>query len=127
MKTGTLLIIGLGGFIGTILRYLTAVLFSKLVTTPFIPYGTLAVNFLGCLLIGMVYGISERFHLLSPQWRLFLAAGVCGGFTTFSAFAYENVSMLQQSNFLGFALYSLGSFILCLIAVFAGLSLIKIL
>lgn len=123
----TLLIIGLGGFIGTILRYLMAVLFSKLVTTPFIPYGTLAVNFLGCLLIGLVYGIAERFHLLSPQWRLFLATGVCGGFTTFSAFAYENVSMLQQSNFLGFVLYSVGSFLLCLIAVFGGLSLIKIL
>jgi CrcB protein len=104
-----------------------AILFSKIVSTPFIPYGTLTVNFLGCLLIGMVYGVSERFHLLSPQWRLFLATGVCGGFTTFSAFAYENIIMLQQSNLLGFTFYCVISLLLCLMAVFAGLSIIKIL
>jgi CrcB protein len=104
-----------------------AILFSKIVSTPFIPYGTLTVNFLGCLLIGIVYGVSERFHFFSPQWRLFLATGVCGGFTTFSAFAYENVIMLQHSNLLGFAFYSVISLLLCLMAVFAGLSIIKIL
>ncbi|MBC7511377.1 MAG: fluoride efflux transporter CrcB [Ferruginibacter sp.] len=127
MKLSTVFIIGLGGFIGTIFRYFTSLFFTKQLPSSFIPYGTFTVNILGCLLIGLVYGISERCDIFSPQWRLFLATGICGGFTTFSAFAYENVSMLQQSNYIGFAIYALSSFLLCLIAVFAGLSFIKML
>jgi CrcB protein len=75
----------------------------------------------------MVYGLAERFEFLTPQWRLFLATGVCGGFTTFSAFAYENISMLQESNYIAFAVYSISTFVLCLLAVFAALTLCKIL
>jgi CrcB protein len=123
----TLLITGLGGFIGTLLRYLTAVFFTKYFPAPFMPYGTLVTNVLGCFTIGIIYGLSNQFHLLTPQWRLFLATGICGGYTTFSAFAYENIILLQRADYTAFALYSFLSFVLCLVAVFAGLSLIKIL
>lgn len=127
MKLLPIILVGSGGLIGSVLRYLIAIFYSKHFSASFIPYGTFAVNILGCLLIGIVYGLSERFHFLTPHWRLFLATGICGGFTTFSAFAYENISMLQQSNYTGFAVYSIGSFVLCLLSVFAGLSIIKIL
>ena len=126
MKITTVLLIGFGGFIGTMLRYLTSVFFTKNYSSALIPYGTFAVNIFGCLVIGFIYGLSEKYQFLTPQWRLFLATGICGGYTTFSAFAYENISMLQQSNYTGFALYSVSSFVLCLLAVFAGLSIIKI-
>lgn len=126
MKLLPVILVGLGGLIGSVFRYLMAVFFSKYYATSFVPYGTFAVNILGSLLIGIVYGLSERFHFLTPHWRLFLATGICGGFTTFSAFVFENISMLQQSNYAGFAVYSIGSFVLSLVSVFAGLSIIKI-
>ena len=126
MKSLPVILVGIGGMIGSIVRYLSAILYTKHFPASFIPWGTFAVNILGCLLIGIVYGLSERFHFLTPHWRLFLTTGICGGFTTFSAFAYENISMLQQANYTGFAVYSLGSLVLCLLSVFAGLSLVKI-
>ena len=125
MKILSVILVGLGGLIGSVLRYLIAVLYSRQSPSTAIPYGTLTVNIVGCLVIGIVYGLSERFHLLTPNWRLFLATGICGGFTTFSSFAYENVTMLQQSNYIGFAVYSISSFVLCLLAAFAGISIIK--
>ncbi len=127
MKITTVLLIGLGGFIGTVLRYLTSVFLIKHSSTSMIPYGTFAVNILGCLIVGIVYGLSEKYQILTTQWRLFFVIGICGGYTTFSAFAYENFAMLQQSNYTGFIVYSISSVVLCLLAVFAGLSLIKLL
>jgi len=125
MKVLSVILVGLGGLIGSVLRYLIAVLYSRHSPSTAIPYGTLTVNIVGCLVIGIVYGLSERFHLLTPNWRLFLATGICGGFTTFSSFAYENVTMLQQSNYIGFAVYSISSFVLSLLSAFAGISIIK--
>ena len=119
-----LLLIGFGGFLGSVLRYLTSIFLTKQFPSAF-PYGTFAVNVLGCLIIGIVYGLSERFSWATPEWRLFLATGFCGGFTTFSAFAFENVKLLQTSDYLTFGIYSTASFIFCLIAVFAGLQLVK--
>ncbi|MDR3245139.1 MAG: fluoride efflux transporter CrcB [Prevotellaceae bacterium] len=124
MKT-TLCLIGLGGAAGSILRYLTSrFIAGKIGFFPGI-WGTFAVNLAGCLLIGIVYGLSERYEWFSPQMRLFLATGFCGGYTTFSAFAYENVNLLQQGNCLvGFA-YILISIVACLIATFAGIAVTK--
>lgn len=120
-----LFLIGIGGFLGSIARYLTAIWLTKLFPSAF-PFGTFAANILGCLLLGLVYGLSERFDWLSPEWRLFLAIGFCGSFTTFSSFTYENIILLQNSNYITFALYAVGSFALGLLAVFGGITLTKI-
>ena len=120
-----LFLIGTGGLIGSIARYLAATYFTKVFPSAF-PYGTFVVNIVGCLIIGIVFGLSERFTWLTPEWRMFLATGFCGGFTTFSSFAYENIKLIQEGNFLVFAAYSIASFALGLLAVFIGLTLIKI-
>jgi len=124
MKTNVILI-AIGGLLGSVARYLSVVYFTRLIPGAF-PYGTFAVNIVGCLIIGIIYGLSLRFLWFTPEWRLLLATGFCGGFTTFSAFALENVQLLQQNNYSTFALYSISSFALGLIAVFMGIGLTKI-
>ncbi len=120
----TLVIIGIGGLLGSVCRYLVSFYVTKNIPAAF-PYGTFIVNITGCLLIGLIYGFSERFSWVTPEWRLFLATGFCGGFTTFSAFAFENTRLLQTGQYLTFGLYSIASFALGLLAVFAGLSIAK--
>ncbi len=120
-----IILIAIGGLLGSVARYLMASYITKLVQAPF-PYGTFAVNIIGCLAIGIIYGLTARFNWFTPEWRLFLATGFCGGFTTFSSFAYENIQLLQQANYTTFALYITTSFVLGLAAVFAGLSLTRV-
>jgi CrcB protein len=120
-----IILIGIGGMAGSIARYLTGTYVSRFFPSHF-PYGTFAVNMTGCLVIGVVFGLSDRYHWFTDDWRIFLATGFCGGYTTFSAFAIENVQLLQHSNYFTFALYSIASFTLGLLAVFIGLSLVKI-
>lgn len=119
------LLVGMGGFIGSVLRYATGIAASKFLKLSF-PYGTFIVNILGCLLIGLILGTSEKENWMNDNWRIFLAIGFCGGFTTFSSFAYENLSMLQHQNYSGFFLYTAGSLMLGLLAVWGGLILSKI-
>lgn len=121
----TLLFIGIGGAAGSVLRYLVSFYLQKS-ATPGFPYGTLLVNLAGCLLIGIIFGLSERFQWFTEEWRIFLAVGFCGGFTTFSAFALENVKLLQGGQYLSFLLYTLLSVGLGLVAVVAGNVLAKI-
>lgn len=118
-------IVGLGGAFGSYLRYLTALLFAKYFMAAF-PYATFTVNVAGCFFIGLIYTLSEKYHFLSADWRLFLITGFCGGFTTFSTFAYENIKFLQEGNIMQFALYSLASFSLGLLAVLGGINLLKL-
>ena len=125
MRTNIILI-AIGGLLGSVARYLSVVYFTKIIPGQF-PFGTFAVNIIGCLAIGIIYGLSLRFSWLTPEWRLFLATGFCGGFTTFSSFALENVQLLQQANYGTFALYSLGSFALGLTAVFTGIIITRLL
>jgi CrcB protein len=125
MNPVTIIITGLGGFIGTILRYLTSVLFRAHSPSSLIPYGTLVINIAGCLGMGIIYGLSERYQLFPPPWKAFLLYGICGGFATFSAFAYENIILLQQQDYMRFVLYSMGTLLLCLLSVFASLTIIK--
>ena len=115
-----------GGAIGSLLRYGTGVWLSKYFHNAF-PYATLAVNVVGCFLIGVFYSLSEHYRWFSPNLRLFLITGFCGGLTTFSAFAYENIKLLQEGNTLLFIVYSVGSFALALLAVIAGINFIKLL
>jgi CrcB protein len=117
-------IIGLGGGLGSIARYLTGLYINKLSTFQF-PVGTFVANVFGCFIIGVIYGFSERYTGLSIEWRLFLATGFCGGYTTFSTFSYENLQLLQTNQFGLFAVYSLSSFVVGLLAVWLGLSLVK--
>lgn len=121
----TIILVGIGGFFGSVCRYLVASLFVKTFSSPF-PYGTFIVNILGCLLIGIFYGLSKNYNWFNPALAILLATGFCGGFTTFSSFAYENLTLLQAGSYLTFAIYSTLSFVLGLLAAFGGLTLIKI-
>ena len=115
--------IGIGGFIGTISRYLLTLLIQNKFLSTF-PYGTLSVNIIGCFLIGIIYALSDRGNI-SVEWRLFLATGILGGFTTFSSFSNETVSMLRDAQY-GYALlYVSCSVFIGLLATFCGVFLIK--
>lgn len=121
----TLLLIGLGGGVGSMLRYLTSVVVTNRFSVSTFPLGTLVVNVSGCLIIGIAYGMASRYDWFTPQMRLFLATGLCGGYTTFSAFAYENVSLLQSGNHLQAFVYIVASFVLCLLATLLGMWLMR--
>ena len=88
----TLLLVGTGGFLGSVSRFLASRYMQENFPTAF-PFGTFFVNVAGCFLIGLIYGFSERSALLTPGWKMFLAVGFCGGFTTFSTFANENLAV----------------------------------
>ncbi|MBN8653559.1 MAG: fluoride efflux transporter CrcB [Cytophagales bacterium] len=117
------LLVGLGGLAGSMCRYATSLLFAR--TQSDFAWGTWIANVLGCLLIGIFYGLSEKFQWLTPEWRLFLTTGFCGGYTTFSAFAYENLKLLEAGNYWTFSLFSISSFAIGLLAVAAGVFLTK--
>ena len=116
--------IGAGSFIGGIFRYLLSQFVQSRILLVF-PFGTLAVNIIGCFLIGLVYGISERGNM-SAEWRLFLATGILGGFTTFSAFSYETVSLLRDGQLWYALAYISFSVIIGVLATFIGISVIKL-
>jgi len=120
----TLLIIGLGGAIGSIFRYLVQVCTGRWITLNF-PLGTLLVNISGCLLIGLFYGFSTKYTGITTEWKLFLITGLCGGYTTFSSFSYESISLFKQGNYLYFILYTSLSFILGLLATVGGAAIAK--
>jgi CrcB protein len=121
----SILIVGFGGFIGTVARFLISRYFQLNYTSVF-PWGTLVVNILGCLLIGIIYGISEKGDFLSPEVRLFLTVGICGGFTTFSTFSNDAFLLLRQEEWIRFAFYASFSFFLGLLAVYVGRIIIKL-
>jgi fluoride exporter len=120
-----LLAIGTGSFIGGIFRYLLSQLIQAKAFTTF-PFGTLGVNIIGCFLIGLVFGLSDRGHL-TPEWRLFLATGLLGGFTTFSAFSNDTISLLRDGQFWYASAYTASSVLFGFAATFIGIALIKLL
>ncbi len=121
-----LLIIGTGGFVGSISRYLVQQIMQEKFDTTF-PIGTMAVNIFGSFIIGLVYALSEKGDVLSSEWRLFLAVGICGGFTTFSSLAYESFQMIKLEQFFFVALYMGLSLFLGLIATYLGVISLKLL
>ena len=115
-----LLLVGLGGSIGSMLRYA----FSLIVNSKVFPYATLSVNIIGSFIIGLVFAMSVKEAGLLNNWRLFLATGICGGFTTFSAFSLESMGLLQNGR-IGMALiYIIISIIAGIVATFLGYQLI---
>jgi CrcB protein len=114
-----LLLVGFGGFIGSIARYGVSKL-NLYWHFLSIPIGTLTVNVLGSLIIGFILGISQKSEILSSDMRLFLMVGVCGGFTTFSSFTNENLILLQNGQFLSSIIYTVSSIILGFTAVYLG-------
>jgi CrcB protein len=116
-------LIGLGGFLGSILRYGLATAVQGAAGTAF-PFGTLLVNVLGCFGIGVLSGVSEARGLLGPDARALLAVGLLGGFTTFSAFANETLTALRDGAAFVAAANVLGGVALCLAAAWAGRMLV---
>ena len=119
-----MMLIGAGGFLGSVMRYGSNQMMVKLFDSTH-PIGTFFVNIAGSFLIGLVLGMFEKGAMMSMNWKLFLAVGFCGGFTTFSAFALENLNFLQSQQFMLSFLYVGVSLILGLAAVYFGFWIAK--
>ena len=118
-----LLLVFLGGGFGSVLRFIIS---KNLNQEGLLPIGTLSVNLLGSLLIGIVLGFGLKQQLISEDTTLLLATGFCGGFTTFSAFTYENQVFLKSGDYLTLGLYLILSIALGIAAVFGGLYISKL-
>ncbi len=116
-------IVGCGGFIGALLRYGFSGLVQGKSPVATFPYGTLLVNLLGCLLIGVFVGLTESRQLFSSEVRTFVLIGVLGGFTTFSTFGYEAFALARDAEFLRAAVYVGIHVVIGLALVWAGYSL----
>lgn len=120
------LIVGLGGFLGTMARYLISKI-NLMENFLSLPLGTLTVNVIGSFLIGFLTGLASKSEILSADMRLFLMAGFCGGFTTFSSFTNENLQLIQNGQFLNAAVYIGVSLFLGFVAVFLGYAVTNLL
>lgn len=115
-----ILLVGLGGFVGSVLRYLAGTSIQSAAAPSLFPYGTTAVNLVGCLAIGFLSGLAETREVFSPEVRLLLLVGVLGGFTTFSTFGLETVHLLRAGHG-GFAVANVGvQVVLGIAAVWGG-------
>ena len=112
------LLVFLGGGLGSALRYLVASAMNQY--SKVLPFGTFTVNIIGCLLIGMILGYAQKENTLTSNQILLLATGFCGGFTTFSAFANENLELIKNGEIFNLSLYIFGSIIVGVLAVFIG-------
>jgi len=96
---GQIMLVGLGGFLGSGMRFALSGWAQRLFQHSQFPVGTLTVNVLGCFLIGLIGGLAEQRQVVEPGVRLFLLVGVLGGFTTFSTFAYESLALAQDAEY----------------------------
>ena len=112
------LLVFLGGGLGSGLRYLIASAMNQY--SRVLPFGTFTVNMLGCLLIGMILGYAQKENTLTSNQTLLLATGFCSGFTTFSAFANENLELIKNGEIFNFSAYTIGSVLIGILAVFIG-------
>lgn len=119
-----MIIAGIGGMLGTCLRYLTGQLARMFGSTPY-PWGTFIVNLVGSLLIGLFLGWAEKSHFISSQMNVFLVTGLCGGLTTFSSFADDIYLLLQHRHFTLFALYLIATLVLGVLLVCLGRALAR--
>ena len=112
------LLVFLGGGLGSGLRYLVTISMNQY--SKILPFGTFTVNILGCLLIGLILGYAQKENTLTSNQTLLLATGFCGGFTTFSAFANENLELIKNGELFNFSVYTIGSLLIGILAVFIG-------
>lgn len=118
-------LVGLGGALGAISRYLVGTLTDSTSAAMRFPIGTLIVNIVGCFLIGLISVVLLRYWPLSPNARLFLITGVLGGFTTFSAFSFETVAMIKADHLVAALLYVLVSVLVGLLATYVGIRIVS--
>ena len=118
--TRELLLVGTGGFIGSVGRYVLSGLTYRLLPATVMPVGTMFVNVLGCGVIGFLGGMMDARQLMGPGLRLFLFLGVLGGFTTFSTFGYETLALARDGDHFRAGTNVLLTVVLCLVAVWLG-------
>ena len=121
MFFGQMILVGLGGFFGSGLRFALGGWVQRLFPYSQMPLGTMTVNIVGCLLIGFLGGLAEQRQLLDTGLRLFLLVGVLGGFTTFSTFAYESLALAEDSLYLKMLVNIIGQVTLGFSAAWLGL------
>jgi len=119
-----LFLVFIGGGFGSVARFLLGKALNN--SSSGIPYGTFLANILGSLFIGLILGLAIKYETLTENHTLLLATGFCGGFTTFSTFAYENHVLLKSGDFTNFAVYTIASFVVGFLAVFLGMYLVKV-
>jgi CrcB protein len=119
------LYVGLGGFLGAAARYGLSLATAGL--SMVIPYGTLLANIIGCLLIGVILSLATQSDAVTPGARLFLATGLCGGFTTMSSFVFELASLTRAGDFAIAALYLSVTLIGSIVFFYVGMMLVQLL
>ena len=117
------LLVGIGGFIGSVCRYLLSQI-SISNATDF-PINTFIINFSGALIIGIITGLSVKNSNIDPNLILLINIGICGGFTTFSTFSLETINLFNEGNIIVAVAYVLLSILICLLAVVAGQNIVK--
>jgi CrcB protein len=123
--TKQLILVGCGGCIGSILRYVILICINKDYLNSF-PVASFIINVTGCLLAGLLIGLTERCCAFDKNMQCVFIIGLCGGYTTFSAMSFENFLLFESGHYLLMTLYSLGSIIAGFVAMFCGLFLSKI-
>lgn len=118
----TLFYIGLGGALGAVARYLSSSWIFR-AAGDYLPFGTLGVNIIGSFILGFIYVLSLNTTALSSDMRVFLTIGFLGSYTTFSTFSLETVNLIREGLWLNCSIYILGSVVICVMAVFAGMLL----
>jgi len=111
--------IAIGGALGSLARYLFSSFVYRLFT-PLFPFGTFAVNVIGCTVFGIIAGMAQQRFVIGPQARAFLLIGVLGGFTTFSTFAFESFELMRDGQFLWMAFNAIGQVVAGIVGLWAG-------
>ena len=115
------LLVFIGGGLGSVLRFI----FNRLIPVGSFPYSTLTVNMVGSFLIGIIIGYLISNNMLKSDYYYFLIIGICGGFTTFSAFSLENLNLLRSNGYYGFAYVLTFSVFFCIVLAYAGFTLVN--